>query len=216
MNKKDLQGTTIHIESKAISIDEKNYTVEFVLSTVDIDRHGDRVDQSSWKTDSFLTNPVLLEQHKANEFSIGRFISISLEDDPNNEGEKRLVGTAKFAVEEYDRAKVAFDLVKGGFMNTVSVGFIPHIVEYDEKEDIFILKENELLEVSLVSVPANRMAIAKARGIDVSIMESNPVEQMIKVKEEILKTSNDIPAKRSVLLLNQAIRRYKQDTLRQR
>jgi len=213
---KNLQGQKFDIEAKALSVNAEEYTVDFVLSTEDIDRHGDIVDQASWKLDSFLSNPVLLEQHKSWEFSIGRFESVEVEDDPNLEGKQRLVGRAKFAVEEYERARVAFDLVKGGFMNTVSVGFIPHLVEYDEDQDALIMKENELLEVSLVSVPSNRMALAKARGIDVEVLEDTPADKMIKAKEEIAQTSHDIPAKRSIQLLNQAIRRYNRDTTRQR
>ena len=165
---KDILNKNLVIESKVDSIDEKKKTATFVLSTSDVDRHGDIIEQSSWQLDNFKSNPVFLEQHKSDEFALGQFEELWFENDDNNEGNTKLMGRVKFATEIYDRAKIAFELVKEGFMRTVSVGFIPHDIDYIEDKDAFVLRDCELLEVSLVSVPANSMAVvrAKSAGID--------------------------------------------------
>ena len=81
-----------------------------------------------------------------------------------------LVGTAEFRV-EFEDASRAFRHVESGDMNAVSVGFIPHRVEYDEEKDCFILFDCELLECSLVGVGSNRQALSKASDIRDTIIE---------------------------------------------
>jgi HK97 family phage prohead protease len=192
--------------SKAItSIDEENRTATFVLSTVDIDRHGHVVEQKSWQLDKFKTNPVFLEQHKADEYPIGTFVKLEFEVDPNNPGENRLVGTVKFA-DDYDRADIAWNLVKQGVVRTVSVGFIPHDWDYDEDLEVFVLKDCELVEVSLVSVPSNYMALVKTKaaavqkGIsfgDFFEIKANPNKDKAQAEDE-LKTKTKETAKTAV------------------
>src|SRR5260221_9029166 len=69
-----------------------------------------------------------------------------------------------FAVEENPMAKVAYGLYKGGFLNAVSVGFIPVRWENGSEEKGYRRKylEQELLEVSAVSIPANPNALTLA------------------------------------------------------
>lgn len=226
---KNIIGKKFEIKSELDSVDVENATAIFVLSTVDIDRHGDVIHQDSWQLDNFLKNPVFLEQHMSWEFPLGKFVEIYTEEDPNRtDGAKRLVGKVKFAVEEYDRAKVAFALVANGFMNAVSVGFIPHDVEYNSDLDAFIMRDCELLEVSLVSVPANPMALAKmmakaeAKGIDMAPFlekpvkktapDSNPRKKLIEVKDEMVKQSETLEDtdaktyKRAIHSIHKAIR----------
>ena len=223
---KDIIGNRFNIKSELDSVDSKNATAVFVLSTVDVDRHGDVVDQDTWQLENFLKNPVFLEQHNSSEFPLGKFVEIWTEEDPNRtDGAKRLVGKVQFAVEEYERAKVAFAMVANGFMNAVSVGFIPNDVEYNDSVGAFILRECELLEVSLVSVPANPMALAKMKafaeekGIDMTPLlnknqdtekpeeEKDVKQKLIDTKEEIEKVAEPVDTnKRAVHLINKALR----------
>lgn len=171
----DMVGKKIELEvtGKAISIDEKNFTATFVMSTSSIDRHGDIVDQASWILKYFLENPYFALQHRSDEFPIGKWLTVGLENDPNNVGEQRLVGTAQFNP-NYEDSKRAFDHVVRGEMNMVSVGFIPHRVEYDEEKDAFILYDCELVECSLVGIGSNRQALIKT------------VEKMDEAREEVI------------------------------
>jgi hypothetical protein len=69
-----------------------------------------------------------------------------------------------FAVEENPIAKVAYGMYKAGFLNAVSVGFIPLRWQTGSKADPFKRKylEQELVEVSGVSIPANPNALTIA------------------------------------------------------
>jgi len=153
-------------------------TLWVIMSTDDMDRHGEEVSQN-WNLDSFLDNPVVLNGHQYQDTTeaIGR-VEILLQK------EHSLEGKIRFAVEENPKAKIIFDLYKGGFLNAVSVGFIPGE------------EENELLELSAVTVPANALALAKAKGINVGEMEVDyselTVEQLKGVlkEKELLTTGN--------------------------
>ncbi len=172
------------ITHKAISIDEKAHTAVFVMSTSAIDRHGDIVDQDSWKLDYFKSNPYFALQHRSDEFPIGKWLDISLEADPNMPGKMRLIGTAFFNTKHEDAAR-AFDHVMNGEMNMVSIGFIPHRVEYDEERDAFVLYDNELLECSLVGIGSNRQALVKTN-------ETVVVEEEKDIKQETIKIASEL------------------------
>jgi len=202
----EMVNTTVKIDiaQKAISINKEEHTAIFVMSTTDIDRHGDIVDQESWLLDYFETNPSFYFQHESWDFPLGRWLRVWLEDDPNNAGEKRLVGEAKFSVEIDERANRAWLHVQEGNLNCVSVGFMPHEVDYDEKRDCFILRQCELLECSLVGTPSNRQALIKdAKSAIVKVAEA--VESEAKLNPIAHKAARRA---RAAHLLRKAARAY--------
>ena len=139
-----------------------------IMSTDDQDRHGDEVPQN-WNLDNFMNNPVVLNGHQYDDTTeaIGRVEAII-------QKEHSLEGKVRFATEENPKAKVIFDLYKGGFLNAFSVGFIPG-------------EEPELLELSAVSVPANAMALAKAKGINTEALDEKDVQDYSELTVEQLK-----------------------------
>jgi len=151
------------VELKGVNRDDSS--LEAIFSTADTDRHGDVVLQN-WDLKSFKKNPVILNSHAWHDATevIGKAEKVGVRDG-------KLQGKIKFAVAENPKAKVIFDLYAGGFLNAFSVGFMP--TETNDKGEI---SKSELLEVSAVSVPANAMALAKAKGIDVSILEKDADE----------------------------------------
>lgn len=205
---------TIEFARKAISIDEEKKQVTFVMSTETVDRHGDIIDQESWILDYFRMNPAFFLQHNSDEFPIGRWLpeTVKLEADPDNVGFQRLVGTAEFRT-KYEDAARAFDHVVEGDMNMVSVGFIPHRIDYDEHRDAFILLDCELMECSLVGIGSNRFALAKGKEEEETDEEKakaaliegrNFLDNHIKTLED---NKEVIAFAKSRDLLNQAIRR---------
>jgi hypothetical protein len=140
-----------------------------VMSTNDLDRHGEKVSQN-WNLENFLNNPIVLNGHQHNDTTetIGR-IDVLLQKDSSLEGKIR------FAVEENPKAKIIYNLYKGGFLNAFSVAFIPGE------------EENELLELSAVTIPANALALAKAKGIDVGDMDVDYSELTVNQLKDILK-----------------------------
>lgn len=152
-------------ETKAIDLEAR--TVTFVASTDAIDRVGDSVKQDGWQLDRFRKNPVILFAHDYDEPPVGRAVACYVEAG-------QLLVTVQFApAEVYDFADTIFRLVTGGYLNAVSVGFIPKKwVWVDDASRPFGLDilEAELLEVSVVPVPAHQDALVQARskGIDLT------------------------------------------------
>ena len=127
---------------------------------------GDTIAPHGWETAEFMRNPVALWAHAADAPPIGRASNLGVEG-------ARLMGDIEFAdPTTYEFADVIYRLVVGGFVNAVSVGFLPieySFVENDPDRGFGIdFKRQELLEVSVVPVPANANALAEAqaKGID--------------------------------------------------
>lgn len=150
-------------------INEEQHTLKAVFSTGDVDRHGEIVDQKSWILNDFLKNPVVLFGHDHSQPPVGKIVTLSYNDEGNLEGE------VKFAANEYPFARVIWNLYKGGFMKAFSVGFSAGKV--DTVGEQVILRENVLYEISTVSVPANALALAKSKGLDVTALEHKIAEQ---------------------------------------
>ncbi len=145
------------ILTKADDTDEDKNLFHAVLSDSLEDRHGDIVVQE-WVLGPFKKNAVLLDSHDYStiEAIIGRWTKIEV-------AEKKLQGDIEFALEN-PRGLLAYNLAKGGFLTALSAGFIP--LEFDDKGRI---TKSELLEGSMVSVPANPRTL-----IDKSVEPEQP------------------------------------------
>lgn len=204
----EMVGKKIQVEitRQAISIDSDKKTATFVMSTENIDRHGDIIDQASWNLKYFKESPMFFFQHRSDEFPLGKWINIGYENDPNNVGKQMLVGTAEFRV-EFEDASRAFRHVEAGDISAVSVGFIPHRVEYDEEKDCFVLYDCELLECSLVGVGSNRQALVKTdSALEKTIEAKNALDIKIKATTDQNLIISHLKARES---LNKAINRLK-------
>jgi HK97 family phage major capsid protein/HK97 family phage prohead protease len=132
----------------------------FVLSDATKDRMGDVIEPKGWQLENFKQNPMALFNHNSS-FPIGRW------EDVKVQGE-RLVGKLKLAARgTSDRIDEIISLVEQGILRAVSVGFAP--IERKALDDggVRFLKQ-ELLETSLVSIPANPAAVQLAKSLHVS------------------------------------------------
>ncbi len=160
------------------SVDQENHIVHGIFSTPAVDRHGEVVMQEGWKLQDYLANPVVLWSHDNYQFPLAQMVSLGFENG-------NLVGSMKFAVDEYDVAATAFRLMKGKYLRAFSVGFMNNVYEIDNGTDMVRLMENVLLEVSIVNVPANQEALAKIKSIDpLKDAEEKPVEDETPVVED--------------------------------
>jgi uncharacterized protein len=145
------------------SIDEEARTIEFVSSTEKVDRYGDIIRVAGWKLDAYRKNPVFLWAHRSGEPPIGRCVDCKTEANP-----PALVQKIQFADKQtYEFADTIFNLYKGGFLNAVSVGFMPlempkRIADQEGNGDGYEFTSQELLELSAVPVPANADCLARA------------------------------------------------------
>jgi len=137
------------LEVKFVKKSETEF--ESIFSTGNIDRDGDIVHQN-FELENFKKNPVLLDSHRYGSIEkiIGRVDNIRVE-------EGKLQGTIVFAVAN-PLGALAAKLAEGGFINATSIGFIPK--EFDGMGNPV---RSELLEVSIVGVPANAEALFKEK-----------------------------------------------------
>lgn len=145
------------------AIQRADGNVSFIASTATADRYGDTIDQSGWDTASFERNPVLLWAHSYSTPPVGKVGKL----------EKTTDALKASAIEFTPREIHALgadvgEMVKAGFLNTVSVGFLPKSWEERYSEDGafkgYHFKEMELLELSVVPVPANPQALVQSRA----------------------------------------------------
>ena len=121
-------------------------TIEGYASTNDADRQGDIVPVSVWEKgiQNYLKNPVILAYHDHSE-PVGRMVEHKIDG-------KGLWIKARISA----AASEVFNLVKDGVLTAFSIGFRIVDAEYNSAAELFVVKELELHEISVVSVPANQ------------------------------------------------------------
>lgn len=176
-----LIDTQVKFEKKQAE-EVENATYKMTFSDDKEDRHGDIVKQN-WDLKWFKKNPVLLDSHNYDSITriVGRVSKIT--QDPVLNGE------IEFAQNELGQQ--AQYLVDNGFLNASSVGFIP--LEFDNEGNI---TKSELLEISLVAVPANPRAlfekkatelISDIKAVEDDILGTDEVEEKEELKKELVK-----------------------------
>lgn len=146
--------------SKSVSVNEKERTAQFIISDDQPDRMDEIVEQS-WDTENYKNNPIVLWGHNPSEPENVLGTSLGLETEKDKDV-TRTKSTVKFSEEGLNpKADMVFNQIKAGILRTVSVGFIPKTFKTSEdKKDI--LADNELLEFSIVPIPANPRAVMLA------------------------------------------------------
>jgi HK97 family phage prohead protease len=131
-----------------------------LISTADVDRDRDRVIPTGVSTENYRKNPVVQWGHNYQDpwSTIGKTTKL----DVSPEGI-----TAEFelrpAANEQDPQNVVRLLWEGGWIKAASIGFIPNAAK-TKANDLggSDFGESELLEWSLVPIPANQSALALA------------------------------------------------------
>tara|TARA_R100000734_G_C3319230_1_gene114694 strand:+ start:4298 stop:6310 length:2013 start_codon:yes stop_codon:yes gene_type:complete len=155
--------------------EDGSVNIKGYASTNDTDRAGDVIMKESWEKgglENFTNNPIILFNHDYNK-PIGR--ATSLETD-----EKGLKITANLSKSAGD----VTNLVKEGILRAFSVGFRVKDADYMEEGDGYLIKDAELFEVSVVSVPANQAAtFSVAKSFDTQEEYSEWKKQFVKPTE---------------------------------
>ena len=169
----------------------KKEKVSFVASSATPDRYGDIIDQKGWILKNYKKNPVVLLNHDSNQLPIGKG-NVYIRND-------QLTIDVEFDSED-PRAKEVERKAKKGFMNAVSVGFrplesksrseLPTDHKYYGQRGMYYSKA-ELLEVSIVTIPANGEA---------TMLEQKFYNAM---KEEILREVKEVM--KDTLIVNKHI-----------
>lgn len=125
---------------------QTSLTISGYASTSDVDRQGDVVPVSVWEKGmtNYLKNPVILAFHN-HDNPVGRMIDHRVDS-------KGLWIKARIS----SAATNIYQLVSDGVLTAFSIGFRILDAEYNQATELFVVKELELHEISVVSVPANQ------------------------------------------------------------
>jgi len=165
--------------------DDGGVNIKGSASTNGLDRAGDIIETDAWTKgglENFKNNPIILFNHDYNK-PIGRATGLEVTD-------KGLDISAKISKAAGDITQ----LVKDGVLGAFSVGFRCKDSEYMTETDGYKIKDAELFEVSVVSVPCNQGAtfgLAKSfdsmddyRKYQSEFLKANSVESADAVKIE--------------------------------
>ena len=129
--------------------DDGGVNIKGSASTNALDRAGDIINPDAWTKgglENYKGNPIILFNHDYNK-PIGRATDLSVTDNG-------LDISAKISKAAGDITQ----LVKDGVLGAFSVGFRCKDSEYMTETDGYKIKDAELFEVSVVSVPCNQNA----------------------------------------------------------
>lgn len=130
--------------------EEGEPVMDFIASDETVDRYNEVIKVDAWQTANFMANPVIPDCHDYSSIAriLGRARSIGV-------AEGKLVNRVEFALDN-PLGNLAYKMAKGGFIKSQSVGFIPlEWTNGTKDEPARTYTQCELLEISLVVVPAN-------------------------------------------------------------
>lgn len=141
----------------------------FTISTSIVDRELDRIAIEGWDLANYKRNPVVLWGHDAERLPIGRAFNVRVE---NNALKASVEFIPSDTPEGGAFAESVYRLARNGFIAATSVGFRPKRWEFSDDpergaDDWFPgidFEEQELVELSIVTVPANPEALIEAPG----------------------------------------------------
>jgi len=157
---------------KALDEDDGGVHICGMASTSDFDRAGDTIDATAWTKgglNNFEKNPIILFNHDYNK-PIGRATGLKVTDNG-------LELKAKISKSAPDHVA---QLVKEGILGAFSVGFRVKDADYLTETDGLKIKDAELFEVSVVSVPCNQAATFSLAKSFNSIEEYNEFKKTFK------------------------------------
>lgn len=139
----------LHVEAR--TIEGADPVMDFIATDETVDRYNEVIQLAGWQLDNYRMNPVVVDSHDYS--SIARILGNSPEVEIKD---GRMRNRVRFALDN-PLGAMAYKMAKAGFIKSQSVGFIP--MEWtrgkgkDEPDRTFT--KQELLEISLVAIPAN-------------------------------------------------------------
>lgn len=148
----DEQKQERYISTLAVQRDVEmpDNAIRVIASAQTKDRYGTIIKTNGLQTNHFEKNPVIFFNHNSRSFPIGRATRL-VKDVENG----LLIVDIEFDMDD-ELAKEVLRKVKAGFLNGVSIGFIPNRDDMERLEDgTIVFNSADLLEVSIVGVQGN-------------------------------------------------------------
>lgn len=159
---------------------EDNRTASFIITTSTPDTDKDIIVPEGIDFTHYQKNPVVLWQHNRDQLPIGKCVGLTR----TGKGWKAEVQFPPEGV--YSFADDVYQMVKAGYLNAVSIGFIPTDVDPNRLKG-YTINECSLFEFSIVTVPANPECLI------VNDTSKSLTDNDFRTEKEI--TSEDIPEK---------------------
>lgn len=147
---------------KAVASPPGDDPLVYVMSDETVDRMGDVIEAKGWRLDNFIKNPIALFGHDHN-FIVGHWTNVKVQGG-------KLVGNLNLlpagVSDRLDEIRAA---VEAGVLRAVSVGFTadPKKIERMNTGGMRF-RAADLMECSLVAVPANPNALQMAKALNLS------------------------------------------------
>ena len=131
--------------------DPADATLSFIATDETMDRYDEVISIDGWNVDNYLKNPVVVDSHNYGSVGciLGRTIQLTIIGG-------QMINQVQFALDN-PMGALAYKMAKAGFIRSESVGFRPQewVMGSGKDSPYRTFTKQELLEISLVAVPAN-------------------------------------------------------------
>ena len=174
--------TPIEVVAKGSKAVNDEFTIEGFASTGDIDRDSDIVEPKAFEkaVAGYMENPILCYMHNWEDpIGVVTFVKIVKpnEEVSTNKGKvKSETGGLFIKATVSKTAPKIRSLIEEGVLKAFSIGFMINDAVWDEEKDIRRIKEVELYEISVVSIPSNRRSLfsmSKALQLGSDVIDAN-------------------------------------------
>jgi len=163
--------------------------IEAIVATSSLDRHGEFLDIAGVDTSKYFNtklanngNPVVLWAHDYQALPVAKAVSLKKSADG------QMICTMEFAINEDEFAHKVYKMLKSGFLNAFSIGFIP--TDVAEKDGHVVWTKSQMLEFSVVPVPANAEALQLAKSLGLEMVKGAVADKLDEEQKREQKYSN--------------------------
>ena len=185
------------------SVDSDNRIIEFVASKEIPDYDNDVVKLDGMDITKIKKNKSFLWSHQQSERPIGKILKV-WRDGNTLKGKAQMTSE-----EEYDFGYSIYKLIKGGYINNISISFLPDYksIEYKENkktgERTQIITKSTLLECSAVNIGCNTGTSIQVKsfkdGIDKAwnedVIDGKELSQLEEAIEGLEKNTDEVVTK---------------------
>ncbi len=171
--------------------------ISFELSNELPDRYDTIIPFEMWNFDNYNENPILAYNHYTGTDNPDNIIgSGRIEIDEKN---KKIYGFPQFEPAEINKKAAKIEKkVNHGTLRAVSVGFIPieaghwGVESDDENPNIYYFGQVELVEFSIVDIPANPQALKQSLAMRSFLEDTKQIKEKTKKNgnKRLLKSKN--------------------------
>lgn len=130
--------------------------IEAIITTSSLDRYNENIDTKGIDYKAYMNNPVVLWGHDYEGLPIGKTIKLT------KQAGTQIKARFQLAIEEFPFASTVYNMIKSGYLNAVSIGGT--VKQWSE--DYKTIEKMEMVEFSVVPVPANPEALITSRSLE--------------------------------------------------